>query len=57
MKFYVSIDWRSSATDPLFAKEFKRLSTDILQMDQVEIPKDERGLPFLKPWQIISSIV
>lgn len=48
MKFYVSIDWRSSATDPLFAKEFKRLSTDILQMDQVEIPKDERGLPFFE---------
>lgn len=48
MRFYVLIDWRSSATDPIFAKEFKWISNDVLQLDQFEIPECERELPSFK---------
>lgn len=48
MKFYVSLDWRSIATEPLFEKEFQWLCSEILEMDQVEIPKDERELPLFE---------
>ena len=48
MKFYVSMDWRSLATEPMFEKEFNRLCTEILEMDKVEIPTDERELPLFE---------
>lgn len=48
MKFYVSMDWRSFALDPLFVDVFDKIGNSILEMDKIDIPSDERELPFFE---------
>lgn len=48
MKFFISIDWRSIASEPLFTDQFRWLGVEVLSMDEVEIPEEERGLPFFE---------
>lgn len=48
MKFFISIDWRSIASEPLFTDQFQWLGVEVLSMDEVEIPEEERELPFFE---------
>lgn len=48
MKFFVALDWRSLASNKEFSDAFKTLCSNIIQLDKVEIPKDERDLPMFE---------
>lgn len=48
MKFFISIDWRSIASEQLFTEQFQWLGIDVLSMNEVEIPEEERELPFFE---------
>lgn len=48
MKFYVSMDWRSFASNQQFNQVYGMLSERILELDKVIIPEDDRELPIFK---------
>lgn len=48
MKFFIAMDWRSTASEPIFKENFKWLCSDVLSLKEVAIPEDERELPFFK---------
>ncbi len=48
MKFFVATDWRSAVSEPLFQENFKWLGSEMLSLDELDIPEDERGLPFFE---------
>ena len=48
MRFYTSMDWRGFATNLLFTQAFDALCKDAVAFDEIEIPVDERELPFFE---------
>lgn len=48
MRFYTSMDWRGFAGNQQFEKVFDQICKDAIQLDEIEIPEDERGLPIFK---------
>lgn len=48
MKFFVALDWRSIISNKEFSDIFDLLCSDILSLDKIEIPIDERELPMFK---------
>ncbi len=46
--FYTSMDWRGFASDPLFLQSFDKLGKNIIALDEIEIPEDERKLSFFE---------
>lgn len=48
MKFYTALDWRGFCSNEQFEKTFDDLCNNILELDDIEIPENERMLPFLK---------
>lgn len=48
MKFFIAIDWRSTASEPLFQEKIQWLCSDVLALEKVETPEDERELPFFE---------
>ncbi len=48
MRFYTSMDWRGFASDQLFSQTYDALCKDALAFDEIDIPTDERELPFFE---------
>lgn len=48
MCFYTSMDWRGFATDEMFAQQYDTLCKDTLALNEINIPEEERELPFFE---------
>lgn len=48
MKFFTALDWRSMVSNKEFADTCNLICNNILQLDKIEIPKDERELPMFE---------
>ncbi len=48
MKFFVALDWRSIISNKEFSDFFDHLCSDIMSLDKIDIPIDERELPMFK---------
>ena len=48
MKFYTALDWRSIKSNIQFNETWEWLCNEVLQLNQIEIPEEERELPMLE---------
>lgn len=48
MKFYTALDWRSIKSNMQFQDIWKLLSKEVLHLDEIDIPEQERELPMLE---------
>lgn len=48
MKFYTALDWRSIKSNMQFQDIFESLCKEVLHLDEIDIPKQERELPMLE---------
>lgn len=47
MKFYTALDWRSIKSNMQFNDAWEWLCKEVLRLDEIDIPEEERGLPIL----------
>ena len=47
MKFFTALDWRGFTSNTHFESNFSKLCHDIIDLRSIDIPKEERILPFL----------
>ena len=47
MKFYTSLDWRSIKSNIQFNDAWEWLCKEVLRLDEIDIPEEERELPML----------
>lgn len=48
MKFYTALDWRSIKSNIQFDETWEWLCNEVLQLNEIEIPEEERELPMLE---------
>ena len=48
MKFYTALDWKSIKSNIQFNETWEWLCNEVLQLNQIEIPEEERELPMLE---------
>lgn len=47
MKFYTALDWRSIKSNIQFNDAWEWLCKEVLHLDEIDVPEEERGLPIL----------